>query len=141
MAAKTTVTVKGLDELLGKIARIGSALRGPGVEAGARAGAEVIAEEMRVRAPRRRGVLAGAIGTNLEESSSVRAVVEVGPEADAFYGGIVEVGHAIKRSRKGATLGYVPPHPFMRPALDSREGQASEAAASELRQRVLQAAV
>lgn len=70
-----------------------------------------------------------------------------GVNKDAFYASWVEFGH-YTRSPKGITkvakaaaraLGvatYVPPHPFMRPALETKKGEALEAMRQYLAQRL-----
>ncbi|GED46444.1 hypothetical protein HME01_22960 [Vreelandella aquamarina] len=99
---------------------------------GARAGAGVVRDEARRRAPKRSGKLAKnivAVTAKVSENSRATAGVRVrerGKASDpsnAFYWKFVELGTS-----------KLPPAPFIRPAFDAVEQQAGDAAIEKITQ-------
>lgn len=60
------------------------------------------------------------ITTELVENTPEFVRAKIGPDKKAFWGLFVEFGHALVKGKgKNRTVvGRVPPHPFLRPALD-----------------------
>ncbi|WP_422101908.1 HK97-gp10 family putative phage morphogenesis protein [Vreelandella sp.] len=99
---------------------------------GARAGAGVVRDEARRRAPKRSGKLAKnivAVTAKVSENSRATAGVRVrerGKASDpsnAFYWKFIELGTS-----------KLPPAPFIRPAFDAVEQQAGDAAIEKITQ-------
>ena len=95
------------------------------------------------------GTLAGDIQKEAKKQTKSRVDIHVGPGKQAWYGRLVEFGHAIvaggtlvtKLSGRvirigGKKVGDVPPHPFMRPAFDSKTDEAYDAFEAELKRRL-----
>lgn len=133
-----SIELRGADKLISRFGLLAKAVLDASPDA-ALEGAEVIREEASRRAPRRTGSLADHIVKELDEEAleRERVVVKVGPDRDHFYGLFVELGHAqvrvTGRYRKGGriyrvteNLGHVPPHPFLRPALDAKRQEAQQ---------------
>ncbi len=118
--------------------------------AAAGAGAEVIRSAASDNAKAGKyatGDLGDHIVAEVTKTKPGRVEISVGPDADHWYGRLVELGHAlvrvVARVRKGGrvrrmteNLGTVPPHPFMRPALDENKDSAQRAVGEELRRRL-----
>ena len=94
--------------------------------------------------------LAGDIHAELDkkETVGVRVTVKVGPGKKGWYGRLVERGHKIKwgdGSRPDGRrkviyddAGEVPPHPWLRPALDNNRETIKKAMAAEMERRLKQ---
>lgn len=95
------------------------------------------------------GTLASDIHAELDarESVGTKVAAKIGPGSKGWYGRLVEYGHKIKRvtgrTKKGRriylikeTLGEVPPHPWLRPALDAKKQEARDAMTAELDRRL-----
>ena len=65
------------------------------------------------------------ITTELIESTPDFVRVRIGPDKKAFWGLFVEFGHALVRGKgkNKAVVGHVPPHPFLRPALEENSDE------------------
>lgn len=77
------------------------------------AGALVIENEAKLRVPVRTGTLRRSINTQVVFQSSTRVTARIGPNTD--YAAFVEFGTVRMAAR-----------PYMRPALDSKRGEATE---------------
>jgi HK97 gp10 family phage protein len=134
---------KALQELPAKIER--NVLRG-----GLRAGANVIREEARNRAPVKSGALRDSIRVSVRaKRGEVTATIKAGGKK-AWYAHLVEYGtarHFIKPKNRqslffAGLMKEVVDHPgaqrkpFMRPALDTKTQAAVEAAAAYMRARL-----
>lgn len=97
------------------------------------------------------GTLAGDIHAELDkkETVGVRVTVKVGPGKKGWYGRLVERGHKIKVGRTALgsdgrrkviydDAGEVPPHPWLRPALDNNRETIKKAMAAEMERRLKQ---
>lgn len=136
--ARTTVQLRGMNDVQRKLQAIGRAAAGDAVVDAARAGSAVLREEFEERAPRRTGDLSQHIEEELVLVSRTRVEVEVGPDGDHFYGGIIEVGSAGDAKRGGR--GRFAPQPWMRPGMDAREDDVRDAVGGSLKRSIEQAA-
>lgn len=152
MAAKSFgVHVKGGKELAADFARLENAVRGPLLANAAMAGAMVIESEAKRRAPRRTGTLIRSIHSEVTEKDAVSAAAAVGTNVE--YGPHVEYGTGIhgprgteiviRPRRPGGVLRFqigdriifarevrspgMRPKPFLEPAFDDKQREASEA--------------
>ena len=91
----------------------------------ARAAAEPVIQRAGQLAPRRRGELAGSIVAKRARIEEGRAVVDVGPDSDHFYGLFQEFGTGHHRAQ-----------PFLRPAVDETEHEAQAAARAVVREEL-----
>lgn len=138
MAVKMRVRITGADEIVRRLNVMGEAAKEV-IEPAALAGAEVIRKAASDKAPRDTGELAQSIVAEVKEIKNLKATVAVGPDKDHFYGTFVELGHALVRGRRKAekrVIGHVPPHPYLRPALDENKEAAQAAVAEEIRRRL-----
>ncbi len=160
------VTILGMPELQANLKTLGSALTAV-LDKAALAGGEVFRVAAIAKAPHRTGNLKRNIvcqktsedpagGGFLLSLAGPRdtATVAVGPNAEAWYGRLVEYVHAIvprgqaarahrlktERAKRAAGFEFVPAHPFMRPAFDESRPAAEAAAVAVLRQATERAA-
>ena len=133
----TTVRIEGLEELQGKLRRLGSSVEAVLV-VGATEGAKVIRDEARGRGP------GPHIEVELKKSSADYAEVSIGPDDEHWYYRFFESGvgsHEIKPSKKkalkfagreGETVRRRVVHvgmgakPFLRPAIEAGKGAATD---------------
>lgn len=135
---KMRVRITGAGELTRRLNVLGEKAKEV-VEPAAMAGAEVIRKAASEKAPRDTGFLAEHIVAEVKDVQPLKATIQVGPDKDAYYGLFVELGHALVRGSTKATrkvIGNVPPHPFLRPALDENKQEAKAAVAEEIRRRL-----
>ncbi len=132
----------GGEEIQRRLQMLPREIAGEPMREAAMAGAEVIRQEAvkNAQAHRRTGTLAGDIHAEIaKESIGERVVVHIGPGKKGWYGRLLEFGHAIVRGRRKAekrVIGQVPPHPWLRPALDAKKEEAKHAMAEELERRL-----
>ena len=86
------------------------------------AGAELVAENAGVRAPRRSGYLATHMVAEIIESNEAQAMAAAGPEEKAFWGFFQELGTR-----------HHPAQPFLRPALDENADRVAKTISDALR--------
>ena len=132
--ADWTVTFKGLKELDDALRALPEDMQGAPARAALKAGASVIQDVMKRRAPRDPEVqdptLAEDIGVVTRVSNKKNeAFAQIGPTKRVFYGRFQELGTSNHRAR-----------PFMRPALDEDGQIAVSAMANELRRAIERAA-
>lgn len=141
---KTTFRIEGDKELIEKIQAIAGSVIGKHLEEAALKGAEIIRDEAVRRAPRgATGKLKDNIVAEVAANKQNIVEVHIGPNKEAWYGHLVEFGHALVKGSKKATrkvIGHVPPHPFLRPAFDEKKREAEKAVEEELRRRILEVA-
>lgn len=134
------IEITGLEALQRRLRRLDMTIRTTAVEASVKAGAEVIADAMRVRTPER---VESASGTALRPGAMRRdirvtetmdrdgfAVATIGPGKKTQHVALwVEYGHALTKGprRRGHVVGNVAPHPFLRPAFEASQREAIEA--------------
>ena len=103
---------------------------------------------------KRTGTLASNIVAELDkkETVGVRVTVRIGPRGKGWYGRLVERGHKIRWGRtfydtdtgQRRKVVYteqdeeVPPHPWLRPALDNNRKSVKEAMDAEMERRLKQ---
>lgn len=118
----------------------------------AQKGAEVIRAEASKKAPVQTGNLRDNIVTEIvREQEGVSVRVAIGPSEEAWYGKLVEQGHAKvsggqRREYRAAKReggkdfewsgGYVAPRPFLRPAFDEKKAEAEQVMADDLRRKL-----
>ena len=106
-----------------------AALMQKGIEEGVQQAADVVrdAAKENIRRKEKRGwSMQDWILTEMVESTPDSATIIIGPSKKSYWGIFVEFGHVLvagtKKKGNRRIIGNVPPHPFMRPALDeSRE--------------------
>ena len=113
-----TVTLHGAPQLKAQFAKLGEAVAGPKVKAALRAGALVIANDAKARAPVRTGTLRRSIG--IEDGPGP---YEVSIGTDLEYAPYVEFGTYKMAAR-----------PYLRPAFDENVGAARQEIADVLAQ-------
>ncbi len=156
------VKIEGLDELQDKLKAIAGDQFRKVVRDSTQKGAEVIRSQAETNAPSGPGKDAIHLKQNIIAKATSKSgtwsgevSVQVGPDQDAWYGRLVEFGHDIvnrfrntkvKTKAKNAAgftyariasrkvIGKVVPHPFLRPAFDSKKDEAAETVISELKQ-------
>lgn len=127
MARKNIIVkIEGDKELEAALNRLDASVRGEHLAEAARKGAEIVREEASRRAPRRTGNLARNIVARATLMTGDRAEISVGPNKDAWYGALVEVGTKHARAR-----------PYLRPAIDESKEEVERAVRDELRRRIM----
>ncbi len=135
MALRTRVDVIGEEELRRKLRALDGAVRGANLAAAAEAGALLIQDAAKEKAPYRTGNLRRSIHTNVT-SNDTRATATVG--TDVEYAAQVEFGGTIKAKNK-KSLHWVdkdgkehfaksvtqPARPYLRPAFDEKSDDAA----------------
>lgn len=149
-AMRLTIRTKGMQEIREALNLLPREVAGEHLREVALIGAEVIRQEAIANAlkHKRTGTLAKSIVSEISrESIGSRVVVLIGPNRDGWYGRLVEFGHRLVRVtgryRKGGRiyritkeLGHVPPHPWLRPAFDSKRREAQRVMEQEFRRRL-----
>lgn len=139
MALKMRVRVTGADELTRRLNILGEQAKEV-IEPAAKAGAEVIQMAASEKAPRgETGLLSELITYGTREKRPLKVTVDIGTAKEVFYGRFVELGHPLVRGSKKAdkkVIGNVPPHPFLRPALDENKQEVKKVVAEEIRRRL-----
>jgi HK97 gp10 family phage protein len=144
------VKLEGAEQIARRLQILGKEAAREHLEASARSGAEVIrraASDNARSGPYATGDLADHVVAEVTKARAGRVEVSVGPDRDHWYGRLVELGHAlvrvVARVRKGGrvrriteNLGNVPPHPWLRPALDENTDEAQRVVGEELRRRL-----
>lgn len=127
--------VEGIAALKAKLRRMSGDLRRKLLIKGANAAADVYKTAAEAAAPVRKGILKKSFGKRVRPGGDFRASVGVGVYgADAYYASWVEFGHGPKRIRRGKRSRTSPgtlvakPHPFLRPAFDTKSDAAAQAA-------------
>jgi HK97 gp10 family phage protein len=145
------VDVIGEEELARKLARLQEQVQGQQLAAAVTAGALLIQDAAKIKAPARTGNLRRSIHTELTAAGPTRAEATVG--TDAVYAAQVEFGGTIVPKRK-RVLRWVdesgqehfarsvtqPARPYLRPAFDEEGDNAAVEVREALRQLVLQVA-
>ena len=148
------VTVQGGAELNRLLSELPVRVQKNVLRQAVRAGANVIRDDARARAPRKKGRLVRAIGTWMRQIRSDGAVTAaIGVRRDAFYARFIEFGRAafqlvVKRKKvlsagpqgpifgRKVSMPSMAPRPFLRPALDAKAQGAVETMASTMRTRL-----
>jgi HK97 gp10 family phage protein len=119
------LTVKNNPKEFELIAQKTGALMQKGLEDGVQQAAEIVKEAAMAninRKEKRGWSMQDHIVTQMTESTPDSATILIGPSKKSFWGLFVEFGHALvigsKKKGNRKVIGHVPPHPFMRPALD-----------------------
>jgi HK97 gp10 family phage protein len=131
---KVRFKVEGGDKIARRLQMLAEEVAREHMRECALAGAEVIRAEAATLAPRKTGTLAENIEREVKKQTKSRVDIHIGPGEEAWYGRLVEDGHAIVVA--GKKVGDVPPHPFMRPAFDAKTDEAYDAFEAELRRRL-----
>lgn len=130
--------IEGVDRLVRRLGILSDSVAREHLIAAAMEGAELIRAGAAERAPKDTGRLAESMLAEpwAERSNAHRAVVRIGPDKDHYYGLYVEFGHAVKFGRSARVVGHVPPHPFLRPALDENRRKVRAVIAGALKRRL-----
>lgn len=131
---KVRMKVEGGDKIARKLQMLAEEVAREHMRECALAGAEVIRAEAATLAPRKTGTLAENIEKEVKKQTKSRVDIHIGPGEEAWYGRLVEDGHAIVVA--GKKVGDVPPKPFLRPAFDAKTGEAYDAFVAELKRRL-----
>jgi HK97 gp10 family phage protein len=127
----------GLKELLAKLEALPPKLAKRVIRPALQAGAEIIQQEMGILAPRETGFLTTNIAVSVVVHNDLAAEAHIGPDKAAWYGKFAELGTAphTETSKNGKTWSHPgeSPRPFMRPAIESKGGEAVQAMADEIR--------
>lgn len=148
--------VRGLEDLQKALGGLSAQMRAQFLTDGLVAGANVIRAGMQTRAPRRTGFLNSHIEIQVSVASGV-GTAKIGPQRDAFYGGILQQGTKAypispKRARgrrgkaKALKIGNrfvanaqrkpMPPRPFMTDALTQDSPRAIQVASQKIFDRI-----
>jgi HK97 gp10 family phage protein len=117
-----TMHLEGVEELNNALREIGDRATGLALRKAAEAGAEVIADEAKQRAPVKTGQLRESITVAPGPMKQGKAEYRIGPGKKAWYGSLIEFGTK-----------FIPARPFLRPALDVAKDEAQEAVTKSLR--------
>jgi len=117
------IEIFGLKEMQQHLEAIGDKASGELLEKAVLAGAEIVRQEAALRAPRRRGLLAGHIVVQPKDKGRMSASAAVGPDKKRFYGRFVELG----TSKTAAA-------PFLFPAFESKKNEAQREMAEVVRE-------
>ena len=147
------IEIIGDKELLTKLRQLGSAVAGNALKEAAMAGAEIVVDAAKARAPRRTGQGAETIHAEFIDTKGDSITVDVGPDLKkGFHLKFVEFGtppHTIRPKRKKA-LAFpggahpvrvihhpgTPARPFMRPAIDENEGRVRDKVGQVLKSKI-----
>lgn len=132
--------LRGFKELDDQLKTLPNKVAGVALERAVHAGAKVIRDEARRLAPkhdgpypksrkdRKPGMLKRSIVSRTNKKVRDGITVNIGPSKRAWYGRLVEMGHAIvTKATAGKTRKAgrnVPPKPFLRPAMDAKGAEA-----------------
>ena len=136
----TTVTLRGTEEIIRRLEKLPSEVSEKVMASALRAGAKIIAEEMKRLAPRQK--TKDAIGISKTRKSLALEDIEyrVGPDNSDFVALYDEFGTGERFHRSGHRTGRHPVRPFARPAFERSKG-AAEARVIEVVDRGIAAAV
>ena len=135
-----SVQIIGLQELGDSVEQFTQKVQRQMIRKATNAGAEVFRREIRAKAPvrddqylkgnkkRAPGYLKKHIGRTNKALPNEGFQASVGPTKSAFYGRFLELGTS-----------HQPATPFMRPAFDSKTGEAETAFANTLKQQIAEA--
>lgn len=122
MAKNPLAFLEGADELNAALRSVGDRAGGLLLKRAAEAGAAVITEEAQRLAPRDSGTLAEGITAQPGRIQQGRAQIDISFDKSDWYGMFVELGTE-----------NAPAHPFLRPALDAKAEEATDAVGQTLR--------
>ena len=139
--AKITAKIEGMDELIGKLQRLGISVS-DSLSIAVEAGAQIIADVANDKAP------APHIITDELEKSNTKVTVGIGPDDPHWYYRYLETGasaHEIKgnpllafEGREGIVITHSVQHPgmaarpFLRPAFDEKHKAATDKVGDEI---------
>jgi len=110
---ETSFNLTGDKQLERALKNVNKAAEGRALRKATKAGAEVIVQEARNKAPYKTGKLKRAIRSKFGQARGRIVTVEIGPAPRAHYGGFLEVGTS-----------RMPAQPFLRPAMDETKQEA-----------------
>lgn len=115
----------GMAELTERLRKLPAELSDRAVKTAARKAANLVRDEMELRAPMDTGALAMNLKTRVRQTGPEQIVAEVGPSKNEFYGMFIEFGTR-----------NIPARPFMGPALDATAQEAVNLFTDELRKAI-----
>lgn len=124
MARRKTrgVELEGADDLLAALKKLGDRTTGLLLKQAAEKGAQIIADEAKVLAPKDEGDLSEGIKAEANRQQQGRSTFDVGFGKAEWYGRLHELG-----------TDNIPAQPFLRPALETKAEEATEAIEDMLR--------
>lgn len=159
-ADRVSFEIKGQQELMRRLKRMGSEVASRRMDTALRKYAEVVRDEMKATAPVRSQSSFFLTDADKQQPGTLRdsmtiqkrrdrdtgdAVYMVGPGSKAWYARFVVLGHRLRmpkrgwgraskpgQSKEGPIRGHVPPHDFMTPAAVSAERGGMQRAAQYL---------
>lgn len=147
MANDFSITITGIDETIAMLRDAPRDIAAAGFAKAGRAAGNVIQAELERRTPVDTGELKKALRVDVELDAQLRGVhVSAGFGKQGYKANWVEYGHKISRARLGKRFGniehylsgkgFVPAHPFMRPAFEASAQASVDAFAESLKQTV-----
>lgn len=126
---QSSIRITGVEEAVSKLRSIAPNLRMKVLKNALMRGAEIYGEEAGRRVPKKTKRLEQSIRPRRRVESFwsevVWSVAIRGKGKGGFMAFHIEKGHVMK-SRQGYVIGYYPPHPFMRPAFDTKSPEVIE---------------
>jgi len=147
VSIRTRITFRGHEDIQNFLDLLPREVAGENLREATLEAAEVVrAEAVRNALKHKRtGTLAEDIHKEIDpKSTDTRVTVLVGAGKKGWYGRLVETGHDVvvggrknaKRTTPGRVVGYAPPYPWLRPALDAKRAEFRQRWAEELRKRL-----
>lgn len=112
--------IEGINEIKKKLQELDETMRKDIMEEVLKAGAEPVREQAAISAPKRTGKLSERIEIEIEDES-----VKIGPHKSVFYGIFHEIGTY-----------KMPAKPWLRPAMESKKKEASNAASKKMYEKI-----
>lgn len=136
-----SVTIEGMDDLRAKFAALSDKQQRGVLRTAIRAGAQLVVREARKNVHDDTGNLRKGIKAKVAVKTGGAAEADIGWDYKiAPHGHLVELGHVQvvgpRGKGKGRTVGHVPPHPFLRPALMDNEARVLDVIEKNLRKNI-----
>lgn len=135
-----TVTIEGMDELRKKFEQLSDKQQRGVLRSAIRAGGSLVVREARKRVHDQSGNLRKGIKTKVTVKQNGVTEADVGWDLKiAPHGHLVEMGHVQVVGRRGGkrrTVGHVPAHPFLRPALEDNQQEIVDIVAKNFKKHI-----
>lgn len=127
MAKKTKVNISGMQELKMNLQKIRGNIDKDNIEDAIVSGVDILSDQMEQEVPVRTGFGKEHIGQETDEKKKHSVSINAGPEGEAFYLAIQEVGSK-----------FFPAQPWMRPAFDKSKDEIEDTIKFELNKLITQ---